>query len=167
MIFNQIFLEGPYTIDLEKKEDFRGSFTRTFDKEIFKKYDIDFDIVQTSISENVKKNILRGMHYQDKPFEEDKIVHCIRGSIYDVILDIREGSPTKDKWQALMLNDNCLLYIPRGFAHGYQTLESNTSVLYYMNEFYHPECAKTIHYMDTKYKIRWMFENPIMSDKDR
>lgn len=168
MIFKETSLKEAYIIELEKNEDNRGFFARTFDKnEFYHKY-INFDIVQTSISYNKKKGTLRGMHYQDIPYQEEKIIQCLKGSIYDVVLDLRDYSKTLGKWFSFNLSDlnNLILYIPIGIAHGFQTLEDDTTVLYYMNQYYHPECVKTIPYNDKRYKIEWPLKITSISEKD-
>ena len=168
MIFNQTPIEDVYIIKPDRHDDDRGSFIQTFDKnEFFHQY-INFNIVQTSLSTNKEKGTLRGMHFQDIPYQEEKIVQCINGSIYDVVLDLRDYSKTYDKWFAFNLTDtnNLILYIPIGVAHGFQTLEDNTTVLYYMNTEYHPECAKTIKYNDKRYNISWKLPITNISEKD-
>lgn len=169
MIFNQTPIEDVYLIKPNKHEDKRGSFLRTFDKNDFFHQHIPFNIVQTSLSTNKEKGTVRGMHYQDVPYQEEKIVQCVNGSIYDIILDLRNYSKTYNQWCAFNLTDenNLLLYIPINVAHGFQTLEDNTTVLYYMNKEYHPECAKTIKYNDKKYNILWKLPITNISDKDR
>lgn len=168
MIFNETPMEGVYLINSDKTEDNRGFFARTFDKNSLHHKNIKFDIIQTSISYNIKKGTLRGMHYQF-PYSEDKIIQCIRGSIYDVLLDLRPRSDTSEKWFAFNLSDsnNDILYIPTGIAHGFQTLEDNTILLYYMNQEYHPEHSITIHYNDKKYNIEWPLHVASISEKDR
>lgn len=168
MIFNETPLEGVYLIIPEKHKDERGFFSRTFDKnKFFHKY-IGFDIAQTSISYNKKKGTVRGMHCQCIPFPEEKVVQCVKGSIYDIVLDLRSYSKTYGKWFFTILSDenNYGLYIPISVAHGFQTLENDTTVLYYMNQEYHPECAKTIYHNDEKYKIQWKLPIEVISDKD-
>lgn len=168
MIFNQTLIEDVYLIKPEKHVDNRGSFCRTFDRqELFLNY-INFNIVQTSLSFNKEKGTLRGMHYQDIPYQEEKIVQCVNGHIYDVVLDLREYSKTYNRWMSFNLTDsnNLMLYIPIGIAHGFQTLENNTTILYYMNQEYHPECAKTIKYNDKRYNISWKLPITNISEKD-
>lgn len=165
MIFKNTPFKGSYIIELEKKNDNRGFFVRTFDLNEFKKNDIDFDIVQASVSYNKKKGIIRGIHYQD-PYPENKLVQCITGSIWDVIIDIREDSDTYKKWFGIELDNNTMLYIPKGFAHGFQTLEDDTLILYYIGEYYHPECGKTIHWNSPEYDIKWKMKPSIISNKD-
>lgn len=169
MIFKQLSLEGCYIIEPEKKEDIRGFFARTFDISKFRRCNIDFNIVQTSISYNKKKGTIRGMHYQEKPYEENRLVQCIKGSVYDVVIDLRDGSLTEGKWISTELSDKNydMLYIPKGFAHGFQTLEDDTIILYYMDEFYYSEYSKIIHYKSPEFNIKWMFNDSIIiSDKD-
>ncbi len=168
MIFNETPMEGVYLITPEKNRDDRGFVARTFDKNIFLQKDINFNIKQTSISYNKKKGTLRGIHYQEIPYLERKLIQCIKGSIYDVVLDIRKSSKTYERWCSFNLNDNnnFILYIPIQIAHGFQTLEDNTTVLYYMNQEYHPECAKTISYNDKKYNIEWKLPITSISEKD-
>ncbi len=168
MKFIETLLKGSYIIKLEPNEDFRGFFARIFDINNFRQHGIEFNIVQSSISYNKKKTTIRGMHYQDKPYEEEKLVQCIKGSIYDVIIDLRNNSPTYEKWVHIELSDKNydILYVPKGFAHGFQTLEDDTLVLYHMCEFYKPEYAKTIYYKSPKFNIVWPFDNSIMSNKD-
>lgn len=174
-------LKGSYIIQLEKNEDSRGFFARTFDIKEFKEYNIDFNIVQTSISYNDKKGTLRGMHYQSYPYEEAKIVQCLKGSIFDVIIDIRPESSTYYKLFSAILggnnnnnnnnnNNRChnydMIYMPKGFAHGYQTLEDDTLILYYMNQYYFPEYSKTIPYNNKDMNINWIYPPLIISEKD-
>jgi dTDP-4-dehydrorhamnose 3,5-epimerase len=169
MIFKDTKLEGAYLIIPEKNQDKRGFFARTFCKEEFKKKGIDFDISQCSISFNKKKGTLRGMHYQKTPYEEAKLVSCSQGRIYDVIIDMRKGSKTYCKWYAVELSaDNYkLLYIPKGFAHGFQALEDNSVVLYHICGFYRPGSAKGIRWDDAKFNISWPLEDKIISKKDK
>ncbi len=169
MIFNQTPIEDVYLIKPDKYEDDRGSFCRTFDKQQLFLNHINFNIVQTSISFNKEKGTLRGIHYQDVPYQEEKIIQCVNGSIYDVVLDLRSYSKTFERWMSYNLTDknNLLLYIPIGVAHGFQTLEDNTAVLYYMNIEYHSECAKTVKYNDKRYNISWKLPITNISDKDR
>ncbi len=168
MNFKKTPIQDVVLIEPEKHEDDRGNFCRTFDKnQLFHQY-IDFTIVQTSLSFNKKKGTLRGMHYQDTPYMEEKIVQCVKGSIYDVILDLRPYSKTYNKWHCFKLNENnnYLLYIPIEVAHGFQTLEDNTTVLYYMNQEYHSESAKTIQYNDKKYNIKFPLPITSISEND-
>jgi dTDP-4-dehydrorhamnose 3,5-epimerase len=168
VIFTQAKLHGAYIIDIEPKTDERGFFARTWCKDEFAKYNLNTNLVQCNISYNHRKGILRGMHYQAPPYEETKFVRCIKGAIYDVIIDLRENSPTYGEWFSIVLTaeNRKMLYIPEGFAHGFQTLEDDTEVFYQMSEFYHPEYARGIRWDDPKFQIDWPIKHPIISEKD-
>lgn len=170
MIFIESKLKGAYLIKPEKIKDERGYFTRNFCKNEFKEYELECDIVQCNISYNKKKGTLRGMHFQCAPFEECKIVSCIKGSIYDVIIDLREGSNTYLEWEGYDLSqaNHDMLYIPKGFAHGFQTLEDDTEVYYQMTQFYHSDYAGGVRWDDKIFNIEWpTCCNRIMSLKDK
>jgi len=168
VIFRETKLKGAFVIELEPTEDERGFFARTFCRKEFQDHDLNPDLVQCNISYNKKKGTLRGMHYQVAPHEEAKLVSCLRGAIYDVIIDLRPDSPTYCKWFAMKLNslNYVVLYVPEGFAHGFQTLEDNTVVLYQISEFYHPECATGVKWNDPTFGIEWPLSVRIMSKKD-
>lgn len=168
MIFKETELKGAYFINLEKNEDERGFFARTFCEKEFSARNLTIQVKQCNVSYNEKKGTLRGMHYQAAPHEEAKIVSCTRGAIYDVIIDLRSGSSTYCKWCAIELSaQNYLsLYIPKGFAHGFQTLENNSVVFYQMSEFYHPESARGIRWDDPLFLIEWPSNDKIVSAKD-
>ncbi|NLD50137.1 MAG: dTDP-4-dehydrorhamnose 3,5-epimerase [Clostridiaceae bacterium] len=169
MIFTQTQLPGAYIIDLECIIDERGFFARTWCKEEFMKHGLNPNLVQCNLSYNIKSGTLRGMHYQAAPYEEAKLVSCVSGSIYDVIIDLRETSPTFGQWHAFELSavNHRMLYIPEGFAHGFQTLKDNTSVFYQMSEFYHPECVRGIRWDDPAFNIEWPDKPIIISEKDK
>jgi dTDP-4-dehydrorhamnose 3,5-epimerase len=169
MIFTETKIKGVYIIEPELLTDERGFFARSFCKEEFQKHGLETDIAQCNISYNKKKGTLRGMHYQVQPFEEAKIVSCTKGSIYDVVVDLRRDSPTYCQWVATDLSEKNfkMLYIPRGFAHGFQTLEDDTMVYYQMTEFFHPECARGGRWNDPRFGIPWPLKNSIISNKDR
>ena len=168
MIFTQLPLIGAYLINIEPLEDERGFFARTFCKDEFKKHGIDFSCVQCNISYNKKKGTLRGMHYQAAPHEEEKIVSCIRGAIFDVIVDIRTDSATYKKWYGTELSakNHAMLYVPKGFAHGFQTLSANSEVFYMMSEYYHPECASGIRWDEPELNIKWPMKPKVITEKD-
>jgi len=168
MKFIETKLKGTYIIELEPMEDERGFFARSFCQKEFKKHGLNFRIVQCNISFNKKRGTLRGMHYQVSPYEEAKLVSCIRGAIYDVIIDLRQDSPTYCQWFAVELTEENykMLYIPKGFAHGFQTLEDNTVVFYQMSEFYYPECARGVRWDDSTFEIEWPLSEQVMSKKD-
>ena len=170
MIFTETKIKGVYIIEPELLTDERGFFARSFCKEEFKKHGLETDIVQCNISYNKKKGTIRGMHYQVPPFEEAKIVSCTKGSIYDVVVDLRGDSPTYCQWVASELSEKNfkMMYIPRVCAHGFQTLEDEAIVYYQMTEFFHPECARGVRWDDPQCKIKWPnVQNRIVSDKDK
>lgn len=182
MNFIETKLKGAYIIELELIEDERGFFARSFCQKEFEEHGLNPCIAQCNISYNKKKGTLRGMHYQVAPHEEAKLVSCINGVIYDVIIDLRPDSPTYCQWFAVELTAPSsqstahssqltayykMLYIPEGLAHGFQTLEDDTTVFYQMSEFYHPECAKGVRWNDPAFGIEWPHSMDIISDRDR
>lgn len=169
MKFLETPLKGAYLIEIEPHQDERGFFARTFCKEEFIKHDLKDDFLQCNVSFNHRRGTVKFMHYQVKPFEETKLIRCTRGAIYDVIIDLCQTSDTYLRWYAIELNENNgrMLYVPEGFAHGFQTLEDNTEVFYQMSEFYHPDCATGVRWDDPTFGIRWPLTNYIMNDKDR
>ena len=169
MIFRETKLKGAYIIELEPLEDERGFFARSFCQKEFEQHGLNFSIVQCNLSYNKKRGTLRGMHYQIAPHEEAKLVSCIRGAIYDVIIDLRPNSSTYRQWFAVELTaeDYRMLYIPAGFAHGFQTLKDDTEVFYQISEFYHPESAKGVCWNDPAFGIVWPDDIRVISDRDR
>ena len=169
MIFTETKLRGAYIIELEKLQDERGFFARSFCQEEFKQHRLNFHIVQCNISYNKKKRTLRGMHYQVAPYEEAKLVSCIKGAMYDVIIDLRPDSPTYCQWIGAELTQKnyTMMYIPEGFAHGFQTLEVDTIIFYQMSEFYHPKSARGIRWNDPAFGIEWQIPQPILSERDK
>ena len=168
MIFLETILKGVYVIELEKIEDVRGFFARSWCEKEFENQGLNSKLVQCNISFNEKKGTIRGMHYQDKPYEEVKLVRCTKGAIYDVIIDLRENSTTFKQWISIQLTEGNrkMLYIPEGFAHGFQTLEDNTEVFYQMSEFFNPDASKGYRWNDKSFLIDWPIENKIISFKD-
>lgn len=168
MIFKETKLRGAYIIEIDKIEDERGFFARSWCENEFKKHRLNSNLVQCNISFNKKKGTLRGMHYQITPYEEDKLVRCTKGAIYDAIIDLRLKSKTYKQWVSVELTseNRKMLYIPKGFAHGFQTLEDNTEVFYQMSEFYNGHCARGIRWNDGKFDIKWPIHNKIISFKD-
>ena len=158
MIFNETKLRGAYIIQIEPFEDERGSFARTFCREEFDARGLNSTIAQCNISQNRKKGTLRGMHYQIAPHAEAKLVTCLAGTIYDVIIDLRSDSTTCCRWISVELSarhPRSFLYIPEGFAHGFQTLEDDTEVFYQMSQAYVPEAARGARLNDPEFAIRW------------
>jgi len=166
--FTETKLKGTYIIEPEPIEDERGFFARSWCQQEFEAHGLNPNLVQCNISFNKKKGTLRGMHYQVAPHEEAKLVRCSKGAIYDVIIDLRPDSPTFKQWIAVELTakNYKMLYIPEGFAHGFQSLEDNTEVFYQMSEFYHPECARGVCWDDLAFKIEWPKNDRIISEKD-
>ena len=169
MIFKETTLQGAFTITPEMLADERGAFARIFCKKEFTSHGLDPNISQCSISLNTKKNTLRGMHYQISPYEEAKLVRCSRGLIYDVIVDLRPSSSTFMKWTAMEISaeNKIMLYIPKGFAHGFLTLEDNTEVIYQMSEFFHPNHSVGFRWNDSSFNIEWPSDPSTMSSKDQ
>ena len=168
MIFTETQLKGAFVIDLEKNEDQRGFFARTWDKEEFEKMKIDTDLVQCSISFNKKSGTLRGMHYQVAPFEESKVVRCTKGRIYDVIIDLRSQSSSFKKWVGIELSseNHRALYVPKGFAHGFQTLENDSEVYYEISQYFNKKKLRGIAWNDKTFGIKWPIEISMISQKD-
>ena len=169
MIITKTKLKGAYIIDIERLQDDRGFFGRTYCQREFEKQGIDFNIVQSNVSFNKKKGTLRGLHAQVAPYREAKFIRCISGAIYDVIVDMRRNSYTYMQWIATELRaDNFrMLYIPEGFAHGFITLEDNTEVMYDMSEFYTPGSEMGICWNDPAFNIQWPIMPVLISEKDK
>jgi dTDP-4-dehydrorhamnose 3,5-epimerase len=169
MIFTETTLKGAFLIEPERRQDERGFFARTWCQSEFEAAGLQTDWVQCNISFNSERGTLRGMHYQAPPYEEVKLVRCTMGAIYDVIIDLRADSPTFRKWLAAELtSDNRLmLFISKGFAHGFQTLTDEAEVFYQMSQFYAPEYAQGVRWDDPAFKISWPAEKRIISDRDR
>lgn len=143
MKFTPLSLGGAYLIEMEPSHDNRGYFSRTFCLKEFKEHQLVTHFVQMSTSFNHGKGQIRGMHFQKAPYQETKIVRCTKGALIDILLDLREDSPTYGKWlsETLSEKNGKMIYIPKGFAHGYKTLEDDTEILYMMDEYYHPPSA--------------------------
>jgi dTDP-4-dehydrorhamnose 3,5-epimerase len=169
MIFSETELKGAFLIEPERKEDERGFFARTWCEKEFKEHGLNSNLVQCSISFNKWKGTLRGMHYQITPFEEVKLVRCTRGKVFDVIIDLRPDSKTYKRYISAVLNEEnrMMLYIPPGFAHGFQTLSDNAEVFYQMGQFYSPEHARGVRWNDPAFGIRWPEDKRIIIERDR
>lgn len=169
MIFAPTPLAGAYLIDLEKKGDGRGFFARTFCENEFSQHNLVSHFCQVNNSLSEIKGTLRGMHYQLAPRAETKVVRCIRGALYDLILDLRTSSPTfgVSFGAELTAENRSMMYVPKGFAHGFLTLTDNTETIYFVDEFYAPECERGIRYNDPKFKLQWPAMPAVISEKDR
>jgi len=168
MIFKETKLRGAFVVEINPMEDERGFFARSFCAKEFAEHGLNSHIAQCSISYNEKKGTLRGMHYQAPPHEETKLVRCTMGATYDVIIDLRPSSATFKQWIALELTgeNRQILYVPEGFAHGFQTLEDSTEVFYQISEFYHPECARGVRWNDPSFGIEWPMLPTLITNKD-
>lgn len=169
MIFNETPLEGAYTIELEKRGDERGFFARFFCVKEFEALNLDNSIVQINNSLSKDRATLRGIHYQLPLKAETKVIRCIKGSLWDVVVDLRVDSPTYLSWYGTELNEDNrrMMFVPRGFGHGFITLTENTEALYLVTEFYSPEYERGIRWNDPKIGIQWPINPEIISDKDR
>lgn len=168
MIFTETKLQGSYVIGLEPFTDERGWFARTYCKNEFAGIGHDAEWVQLNHSFTKQKGAIRGLHYQLPPFSEIKLVRCIAGAVFDVIIDLRADSPTFLQWFGTELSaaNKQMMYIPAGFAHGFQTSSDDTELIYHHSQFYEPGVEGGISYDDPKLKIEWPLELTTISEKD-
>ena len=172
MIFNKTPLDGVFEVNLEPQEDERGFFARSYCWREFTAHGLNPRVVQCNISYNRTRGTLRGMHYQEASDGEAKLIRCLRGALYDVVIDIRPESPTFCQWTAVDLRSepglpSRMLYVPEGCAHGFLTLEDHTEVLYQMSEFYAPEAARGFRWNDPVFAVAWPESVRVISDRDR
>lgn len=169
MIFTKTQLEGSYVVEIEKHSDKRGFMARTWDKKIFEKLGLNADVTQCNVSYTKKKGTIRGLHFQIKPYEESKLIRCTKGKIFDVIIDLRTDSKTYKKWFSIELSENNhkMLYIPEGFAHGFQTLQNDTEVFYQVTEYHNPNYERGIKWNDNTFSISWPLKPTVISIKDK
>jgi dTDP-4-dehydrorhamnose 3,5-epimerase len=169
MFFTETRVKGAYVIDLERRADDRGFFARAWCQKEFQTQGLTARLTQVNVSFNVRKGTLRGMHFQLRPRQEAKVVSCTRGAIYDVVVDLRRDSPTHMQWAAVELTagNRRQLYVPEGCAHGFQTLDDNSELLYLMSEFYSPEHARGVRYNDPSFGIAWPLAPECLSEADR
>lgn len=168
MRFEKTELNDAYIIDINEITDERGFFARTWCQHEFEEHGLISNLVQANISFNHHKGTLRGMHYQLPPYEETKLVRCTKGSIFDVMVDLRPTSKTYAKWMGVELTaeNHRMLLVPEGFAHGYQTLQDDSEVFYQVSEFYNPHAEHGLRYDDPAFDINWPLEASVISDKD-
>jgi dTDP-4-dehydrorhamnose 3,5-epimerase len=168
MIFTETKLAGVYLIELQKHEDKRGFFARTYCQREFEEHGLNPRCVQCNLSYNKKAGTLRGIHYQAAPYAEAKLVCCTHGAIYDVIIDLRPASPTYLQHLAVTLvgAQHNMLYVPEGFAHGFLTLADHTYVFYQMSEFYVPEYSRGVRWNDPTFGIEWPEQVQVISERD-
>lgn len=169
MIFTATTLAGTYVVEPERLEDARGFFARTWCQREFEEHGLNPRLVQCSMSFNAKKGTLRGMHYQAAPYAEAKLVRCTMGAIYDIVIDLRAHSPTYTEHLGVVLSaeNRKMLYVPEGFAHGFQTLEENTEVSYQMSEFYAPGYGRGVRWNDPAFGIAWPADERTIIDRDQ
>ena len=168
MIFTQTKLEGAYLINIQKQEDERGFFARIWCQREFYEHGLNPQLVQCNVSYNEKKGTLRGMHFQASPHQEAKLVSCIRGEMFDVIIDLRSGSPSYTEYLSVNLTneEHNMLYVPEGFAHGFLTLMDDTIVSYQMSDFYAPEFSRGVRWNDPTFGIEWPIKVKVISVRD-
>ena len=169
MKFTEIYLKGAFVIEVDKLEDDRGFFGRIWCEKEFKKNNLNTNIVQSNVSLSLKKGTIRGLHFQRSPFQETKLVRCTKGSVYDVIIDLRPESPTFKKWFGVKLTEDNhkMIYVPENFAHGFLTLEDNSEVYYLVTQFYTKEAEVCLRWNDPAFDIQWPTEVKVISEKDK
>ena len=169
MIFIETALRGAYVIDIEKCEDQRGFFARTWCVKEFDAHGLNANLVQVNTTLSTGTGTLRGLHYQVAPYQEVKVVRCTRGALYDVIVDLRPQSPSYKQWLGVELtaDNHRMLYVPEGFAHGSQTLTDNTELCYQTSQFYAPESARGVRFDDPAFEIKWPLQIQVISDADK
>jgi len=169
VIFVETTIPGAFRIELERHADERGAFARIWCARELEAHGLRARLAQCSISTNARKGTLRGMHYSVPPAAEAKVVRCVRGAIYDVLLDLRRESPTYLTWvsETLTADNGRAFYVPEGVAHGFQTLEDATDVLYEISEFYDSACARGVRWDDPTFRIVWPEGERIISERDR
>lgn len=168
MKFKETKIKGVFIITPDPREDSRGYFARVFAKEELKKVGVSFSIVHINRSFSKDKGIIRGLHYQKTPHQEDKIIQCLQGKIFDVVVDIRPNSKTFGQWAGEVLDpmSKKMILVPKGCAHGFQTLKKNSLVEYFVTEYYAPSFESGIRYNDPRLVIDWPIKNAIVSKKD-
>ncbi len=168
MIFTPTPLPGAYVIEPRKIADDRGFFARILCENEFLNHHLKLDLPQTNMARTYRRGTLRGLHFQEAPHAEIKIVRCTRGAIYDVVVDLRPESPTFKNWFGIELTAENFkaLYVPEGFAHGYLTLEDDSEIYYHTSEFYHPESATGVRYDDPEFEIVWPIGIAVISRQD-
>ncbi len=169
MKFESTAIQGAFLVHTDPIEDGRGSFARSFCRREFERHGLNPNIAQCSISISRKSGTLRGMHYQVAPKEEAKLIRCVRGRLFDVIVDLRPKSPSFRKWFGVELDGSGrkLIYVPEGVAHGFLTLEDDTEVFYQISEFYDRESSRGVRWNDPAFGIKWPCEPRVISPRDK
>lgn len=168
MVIKELKIKGVFEVVLDPHNDERGFFMRTYDQQIFSASGIDREWVQENHSRTEKKGIIRGLHFQLPPYAETKLIRCIRGSVYDVFVDLRKDSVTFGRWDSLELSEENkkMVFIPKGFAHGFCTLTEVSEVIYKVDSYYKPDTEEGIIWSDKTLKINWPLDKPVLSVKD-
>ncbi len=168
MIFTETKLKGAFVVEPERREDDRGFFARVWCAKEFEDHGLTAHAVQSNMSYNRTRGTLRGMHYQEHPHEEAKLVRCTRGAIFDAILDLRPDSPTYTQWFGVELTEDNrkMLFVPEGFGHGFLTLADETEIFYHVTEFYHPGAESGVRWNDPVFQVKWPDEIRVISPKD-
>jgi len=169
MRFIETALKGAYIIEPEVFRDHRGFFLESYNRKVFEEHGLNVDFVQDNHSLSDKPGVLRGLHFQRPPYEQTKLVRVVAGRVLDVIVDLRKGSPTYGEWLSveLSMDNKRILFVPKGFAHGFCTLEEKSQVLYKVDEFYNPGADGGLRWNDSDVAISWPTREPIMSEKDK
>jgi dTDP-4-dehydrorhamnose 3,5-epimerase len=167
--FSATPLSGAFTIELEKKADDRGFFARSFCQDEFRQHGLEQSYVQMNNSFNLRMGTLRGLHYQAPPYAEVKVVRCISGALWDVIADLRTSSPSFGQWFGVELtaSNRRMMYVPKGFAHGFITLEDNTEAIYLVSTTYSADAERGVRWDDAFFGIGWPIAPTVISEKDR
>lgn len=168
MIFHETLLKGAYVVELSPLQDERGCFARVFCARTFREHGLVETWVQANQSLSLRRGTIRGLHYQRAPAAEAKLLRCIRGAVQDVMVDLRKGSPTFRRWHSEVLTDSNgrMVYVPQGFAHGFQALEDRSEVTYQASAFYTPHLEGCVRYNDPLLNIAWLVSEAIVSPKD-
>jgi dTDP-4-dehydrorhamnose 3,5-epimerase len=169
MLFESTNIPGAFEISIDPHSDERGFFARTWCQREFEKHALNSRLSQCNVSFNARAGTLRGIHYQDSPFPEAKLVRCTQGAIYDVVVDLRPSSPAFKSYFGTVLTaeNHKMLYVPEGCGHGFLTLAGDTEVFYQMSEFYVPELARGVRWNDPAFAIRWPGEVAVISERDQ
>lgn len=169
MQIKELKIPGSFLIQCEPKTDERGFFMRVYDQELFENHGIHREWLQENHAKTLRNNTLRGLHLQMPPHAESKLVRCLNGTILDVFVDVREGSPTFGQWEAIKLSaeEKNMVFVPEGCAHGYMSLEEEVEVSYKVDATYHPECEQAIYWNDPDLAIDWGVKYPLVSEKDQ
>lgn len=168
MRFHPATLDGVWVLELERREDERGYFARTYCEHEFSRHGLNTHWPQANLTRTLRRGMLRGLHWQAEPHPEIKLIRCIQGAIWDVVVDVRPTSPTYGRWEAFELEGQGIrqLYVPAGFAHGFQSLTDGAEVSYLMSAFYEPTLARGIRWDDPDLAIPWPIAAPVVSARD-